>query len=120
MESRKTPMRGLGFVGCSAPGVAWCGLNNPSANLDSPGQTTENGGMEIRGRIRNGVVVLEGEPSLPEGTMVTVRSPDAPSTEPPENHRRVALPMVRSDRPGHRRLTAERVAGLLDEDDRSA
>ncbi len=76
--------------------------------------------MEIRGRIRNGVVVMEGEWSLPEGTMVTVSYPDAPSTEPPETHRRVALPLVRSDRPGHCRLTAEDVAGLLEAEDRSA
>ena len=90
-------------MGCSVPGVFGFGFNNPSASLDSPSLMAENEGMEIRGRIRNGLVVLEGERSLPEGTMVTVFYPDAPSTEPPVTHRRVALPLVRSDRPGHRR-----------------
>ena len=76
--------------------------------------------MEIRGRIHNGVVVLQGELSLPEGTMVIVAYPGAPSAEPPENGRRVALPLVRSDRPGTRRLTAEHVAEFLGEGEASA
>jgi hypothetical protein len=73
--------------------------------------------MEIRGRVHNGVVVLEGELLLPEGTMVTVSYPVSPPTEPPDTQRRVLLPLVRSDRPGSRRLTAERLAELLEEDD---
>jgi hypothetical protein len=80
----------------------------------------ENGVMVIRGRIQNGVVVLEDAPSLPEGTMVTVSYGIAPSTQPPETRRRVQLPLVRSDRPGSRRLTAERVAELLEDDDVSS
>jgi hypothetical protein len=110
---RRPATDAVGSVGSSVPGYSGFGLNSPSASLDSPGQTTENGGMEIRGRIRNGVVVLEGGPSLPEGAMVIVCDRDAPSTKPPETHRRVALPLVRSDRPGNRRLSAEDVAGLL-------
>jgi hypothetical protein len=35
------------------------------------GKMTEDVPMEIRGRIPNGVVVLEGELPLPEGTTVT-------------------------------------------------
>jgi hypothetical protein len=93
------------------------GLNPARITLDSPGKPTENGGMEIRGRIHNGVVVLEGELSLPEGTMATVSYPVAPSTQPPEVRRRVQLPLVRSDHPGSLRLTAERVAELLEDDD---
>jgi hypothetical protein len=76
--------------------------------------------MKIPGRVRNGVVVLEGGLSLPEGTLVTVSYPDAPQTEPPEIHRRVRLPLVRSDRPGKRRFTGEDVAELLEDDDDSA
>ena len=34
--------------------------------------------MEIRGRVHNGVVVLEGELPLPEGTEVIVSSGAAP------------------------------------------
>jgi hypothetical protein len=33
--------------------------------------------MEIEGIIQNGVVVLESEPSLPEGTRVKVTVPDS-------------------------------------------
>ena len=76
--------------------------------------------MEIQGRVQNGVVVLEGEVPLPEGTVVTVSYPGAPPTQSPDPHRRVALPMVRSDRPGSRQLTAERIAELLEDDDVSA
>jgi hypothetical protein len=76
--------------------------------------------MEIQGRVHNGVVVLESELPLPEGTMVTVSYPVATPTEPPDPHRRVSLPMVRSDRPGSRRLTAERLAEILEDDAVSA
>lgn len=76
--------------------------------------------MEIQGRVHNGVVVLEGALPLPEGAMVTVSYPVAPPTEPTGPHRRVSLPMVRSDRPGSRRLTAERLAVILEDDDVSA
>jgi hypothetical protein len=74
-------------------------------------------GMEVQGRIHNGVVVLEGELPLPEGTMVTVSYRGAPPTQPPESRRPVRLPLVRSDRPGSRELTAERVAELLEDED---
>jgi hypothetical protein len=76
--------------------------------------------MEIRGRVHNGVVVLEGELPLPEGTLVTVSYPVSPSTELPNSRRRVSLPLVRSDHPGSCRLTAERLAELLEDDDVSA
>jgi hypothetical protein len=73
--------------------------------------------MEVQGRVYNGVVVLEGGLSLPEGTLVTVSYPAALPTEPPKMRRPVQLPLVRSDRPGSHRLTAERIAELLEEED---
>jgi hypothetical protein len=75
--------------------------------------------MEIRGRVHNGVVVLEGELPLPEGAAVTVSFPPVPAREiPPRNpDARVRLPLVRSAHPGSRRLTAERVAELPEDDD---
>jgi hypothetical protein len=76
--------------------------------------------MEVRGRIHHGVVVLEGELPLPEGTTVTVSYAVAPSTQPSEARRRVKLPLVPSDRPGSRRLTADRVADILEDGDVSA
>jgi len=75
---------------------------------------------EIRGRVRNGVVVLEGQLPLPEGAVVTVLYPVSPPAEPPDSGRRVQLPLVRSDHPGSRRLTAEHLAELLEDDDVSA
>lgn len=73
--------------------------------------------MNIPGRVKNGVVVLEDGRILPEGSAVTVSCPD--ELHPPSNgrKRRVSLPLVPSDRPGSVSLTAERVAELLDEAD---
>jgi hypothetical protein len=76
--------------------------------------------MEIRGRVHNGVVILEGEMSLPEGTIVTVSYTESPATLPPESGHRVQFPLVKSDRPGSLDLTADRIAELWDEDDFSA
>ncbi|HUY88607.1 MAG TPA: hypothetical protein VMV10_07730 [Pirellulales bacterium] len=71
--------------------------------------------MQIRGRIKNGVVILEGRPSLPEGAEVTVLFVDPSTAEKPKV--RVKFPLVRSKLPGSVRLTADRVAELLEEDD---
>jgi hypothetical protein len=78
---------------------------------------TEDACMEIPGRVRNGVVVLEGDLRLPEGTLVTVSCLGAPQAGSPRSRRAVQFPLVRSDRPGSRRLTAERLADLLEDDD---
>jgi hypothetical protein len=75
----------------------------------------ENPGMEIRCRVHNGDVVLEGRPSLPEGIMVTVLCPQLPPGGPPRSGQRVSSPLVVSGRPGSRRLTVERVAELLED-----
>ena len=76
--------------------------------------------MQIRGRIHNGVVVLEGGVSLPEGTIVIVSYPASPSTAPHDSRQRVRLPLVPSDRPGTLELTNDRIAEILDDDDLSA
>jgi len=76
--------------------------------------------MVIRGRVRNGVVVLQGGPALPDGLEVTVSCPDLPGTRPRRRKRRVELPLVRSDHPGTLHLTAERIAEILEEDDLSS
>jgi hypothetical protein len=73
--------------------------------------------MEIPGRVKNGVVILEGDASLPDGTVVTVLFQPIPPTDAGDSGSRVALPLVPSHRPGSRRLTAERVAELLDDGD---
>ena len=76
--------------------------------------------MEIRGRVQNGVVVPEDEIHLPEGATVTVSLPGPLPGGPPVPRKRVVLPLVPSDRPGSLRLTAERVAEILEGDDVSA
>jgi hypothetical protein len=86
-------------------------------SVDSVVEIRDNPGMEVQGRIHNGVVVLDSELPLPEGTMVTVSYRGTPPAKPPEAHRPVRLPLVPSDRPGSRRLTAERIAELLEDED---
>ena len=74
--------------------------------------------MEIQGRVHNGVVIFEGGgPPWPEGTQVTVLPRGTPPTKSPATSCRVQLPLVRSDRPGSRMLTAERPAEILDDED---
>ena len=78
----------------------------------------------VRGRVENGVVVLPGDVVLPEGAEVFVSYPAAPRLRSQDSEsgtsdapsQRVRLPLVPSKRPGTCRLTAERVAELLDED----
>ncbi len=77
----------------------------------------ENTYMVISGRVHNGVVVLEGGLTLPEGMQVTVSYSAAPSAESVQQKRRVRLPLVSSSHPGTLDLTGERIAELLDEDD---
>jgi len=72
--------------------------------------------MEVRGRVHNGVVVLEGELRLPEGTEVIVSSDAALETKP-IGEQRIEFPLVRSRRPGSLQLTGQRVAEFLEEDD---
>jgi hypothetical protein len=73
--------------------------------------------MRIRGRVRNGMVILEGAPPLPEGMEVTVSCPGAPIRRRPGKKRRVKLPLVESKRPGTLQLTNERIAEILQEED---
>lgn len=74
--------------------------------------------MNIRGRIKNGVVILEPGPVPPEGTVVTVSFEQTPpATGNGRKHRRVSLPLVPSAHPRTVALTADRVAELLGEGD---
>lgn len=91
--------------------------DDPRAGLDPAGRPGHNHGMEALGRVHNGVVVLDGESPWPDGTVVTVLDRGAPVTGPPATRRPVRLPLVPSDRPGSRPLTAGHVAELLDDED---
>ncbi|HVA51266.1 MAG TPA: hypothetical protein VNH11_33300 [Pirellulales bacterium] len=77
----------------------------------------ENEGMEIPGRVQNGVVVLEGAPTLPEGAHVTVCFHESIASRPETKKQRIEVPLVRTGQPGTVKLTAQRIAEILDEDD---
>ena len=73
--------------------------------------------MEIPGHVQNGVVVLDGPMSLPEGAAVTVVVRSSPVTHFSRNPKRVEFPLVRSTAPGSIDLTNERIAEILEEED---
>jgi hypothetical protein len=79
----------------------------------------ENRVMEIRGRVHNGVVVLDGQTLLPEGAAVTVTWPAPAESLPGQPKARIQVPLVRTGRPGSVDLTGERIAEILDEEDAS-
>ena len=81
------------------PDIPGSAINGPSGGLDSRDVVADNRSMEIQGRVHNGVVVLDRELSLPEGTVVTVVYPASPATNAPDSGQRLRLPLVRSDRP---------------------
>ena len=74
--------------------------------------------MTIKGHVRKGVIVLEGGVTLPEGTPVRVSchvTPDEGCAG-----KRVEFPLVYSKQPGTLRLTGQKVAELLEEEDVSS
>jgi hypothetical protein len=73
--------------------------------------------MEIPGRVQNGVVVLEGPSTLPEGMAVSVVPRVSPVIRVARRQRRVVLPLVPSENPGSVDLTGERIAEILVEQD---
>ena len=75
--------------------------------------------MLIPGRVHNGVVVLEDGAALPEGAAVTVLCDQMRIWRKPGKKKRVKLPLVDSEHPGTLRLTNERIAEILDEEDAS-
>jgi hypothetical protein len=76
--------------------------------------------MEIFCRVQNGVVILEGEPQLPEGAVVCVSYPVARDPRQPDTGERVKFPLFPSARPGTLPLTADRTADLWRDDDVSS
>jgi len=73
--------------------------------------------MELRGLVQNGVIVLSGGLSLPEGTPVTVSCSLEPSSPPATAKKRVQVPLVRTGEPGTMNLNNERIAEIFDEED---
>ena len=73
--------------------------------------------MEIQGTVQNGVIVLDGSTTLPEGTVVMVVPRSGLVIHVAKNPRRVEFPLVPSSAPGSISLTNERIAEILDEED---
>jgi len=70
--------------------------------------------MEIFGHIENGVVVLEGGASLPEGTRVCVATAPPSRSEPEIVMIPGQLPIVRGGVPGSVHLTNERIHEIFE------
>ena len=75
--------------------------------------------MDINGRIQNGVIVLDGGLTLPEGTPVVVSVPTLP-TASSRPRKRLEFPVIPSANPGWMDLTAEQIARIMDEEDASS
>jgi len=73
--------------------------------------------MEIPGRVQNGVVVLDGSVSLPDGAVVAVIYPVHETPAAPREKKRVQFPLVRSANPGSLHLTNERIHEIQEEED---
>ena len=76
--------------------------------------------MVIPGRVRNGVVVLDNGPPLPEGAAVTITYPAVPQAKPASEKRRIQVPLVRTGEPDTMHLTNARIAEILDQEDATA
>jgi hypothetical protein len=75
--------------------------------------------MEFLGHVRNGVIVLDGSPHLPEGAAVTVHYPGPAAARPAVGKTRIQVPLFRTGRPGSVSLSNERIGEILDEEDAS-
>ncbi len=73
--------------------------------------------MDLHGHVQNGIVVLDGDVLLPDGTEVTVTPRSGPVIRVAKNRRRVELPLVESDQPGTLDLTNDRIAEILEAED---
>jgi len=73
--------------------------------------------MNLPGHVQNGVVVLDGGVSLPEGAAVTVSPLSGPVLRVSPVRKPVQLPLVKTGRPGSVHLTNDRIAEILDAQD---
>lgn len=73
--------------------------------------------MVVLGHVKNGVVVLDGDPALPEGAVVAVSYQLPPVTNGSGGKHRIQVPLVRTNQPGSVNLTGHRIAEILDEED---
>ncbi len=78
--------------------------------------------MDINGRFQNGVVVLDGGLTMPDGTPVIVSLPGTVALPPRSDRprKRIVFPIIPSENPGSLDITAEQIAEVLDQEDASA
>ena len=93
------------------------GFLRDCGKLDSARAMHQNINMEISGRVHNGVVVLDGDASLPEGVAIRVFVQPPLVIHVAENQREVEFPLIRSCAPGSLHLTNEMIGQILDEED---
>jgi hypothetical protein len=75
--------------------------------------------MELNGYVQNGVIVLSGGATLPEGTPVVV-SCGVENATPSSEKKRVQLPLVRSATPGMLHLTNAMIGEIFDAEEAAA
>ena len=73
--------------------------------------------MIIPGRVQNGVVVLEGPMTLPEGSAVYVSNQLTPNIRLAKRQTPVVLPIFDYDGPPDVELTNERIGEIMDQED---
>lgn len=91
-----------------------------SSKLDLGQRSRDSRAMEILGHIENGVVVLDGPMSLPEGAAVSVIVREMPVIRVAINQKPVEFPLVPSSNPGSVLLTNEMIGEVLDTEDASS
>ncbi len=107
-------MSKLAFPSIKPP---FCSLE---AKLDFRRKSHDNREMEIPGHVQNGVVVLDGPMSLPEGAAVTVIVRATPVIRVAKIQKRIEFPLVPSLNPGSIHLTNEMIGEILDQEDASS
>jgi hypothetical protein len=89
-------------------------------HLDCPAIGIHNERMDIPGRVENGVVVLEGEVTLPEGAQVVVSLRRRPNIRVAPTQSPVQLPIFDYNGPPDIDLTNDQIAEILTREDASA
>jgi hypothetical protein len=79
--------------------------------------TAYNHDMEILGRVDHGVIVPQGDASLPEGALVRIVYEPGPVEVVKKAGQRVEFLLVRTGKPGTLHLTNEMIAEIFDEED---
>src|SRR5205823_2124427 len=89
----------------------------PNRNIAGSSGVADNHHMEIPGHVANGVVVLDGGATLPEGTAVTVVATGLRISRKPGKKKRVQYPLIHCKNPETLDLNTDRIAEILEAED---